>query len=501
MSIIKQSIKSSVYNYIGILLGAFFMLYLTPKFLTTQYNGLYRLLLEYAGIIATYTHFGIPLVINKYYHKIVTETEHHKGFNFFIFGLPLIGFFIIIILFVLFKESITRLIASEADYELVLQYILFMVPIFLCNSYLLIQRAYSAMLGDIIFVSFVQNVLYKIFNIVAVIVFIFTGNFKFSMWIIVISNIVGVVLVQLKIRTFTHKEISFTPSWEFIKKNRLARDFFKFFIFIVFSNLSIFFVTKIDLFFVAKYTDLSNIAFYTTASYFVLFLMVPYNSVLTISFPEIVKLYTLKEKEHLSSMIKSNGMFGLILSIYCFLIIWSNIDFIYNIIPNGELYEKGKYVFLILAIGKLIDISIGSLGQLIVASEWYNYTLLFSIITSAIGITLGYYMTSHYGIIGSALGITITILISDIFQIVLGYFKLKTLPFDRNIIKVLILSVLIFILCYTFDFIELNKYVLFILKTLFITIVFFTSTYVFKINNETTKLVQYLLIKIKMKEK
>ncbi len=500
MSIIKQSIKSSAYNYIGILLGAFFTLYLTPKFLTTQYNGLYRLLLEYAGIIATYTHFGIPLVVNKYYHKIVTETEYHKGFNFFIFGLPLIGFFIITILFVLFKETITRLISSEEDYELVLQYILFMVPIFLCNSYLLIQRAYSAMLGDIIFVSFVQNVLYKIFNIVAVIVFIFTGNFKFSMWVIVISNIIGVVLVQLKINTFAHKRISFAPSWDFIKKNHLSRDFFKFFIFIIFSNLSAFFITKIDLFFVGKYTDLSNIAFYTTASYFVLFLMVPYNSVLAISFPEVVRLYSLKEKEKLSAMIKSNAMFGLILSIYCFLMIWINIDFIYELMPNGELYAKGRYVFMILAIGRIVDISIGSLGQLIVASEWYNYTLLFSLITSVLGIVLGYYLTTSYGIIGSALAITITVFVSDIFQILLGYFKLKILPFDNNTIRILVVTIIVFLFALIFDFIKLNNYLTLVLKILFITIVFFGGIYLFNINKETNNLISRALIITKLKK-
>ena len=216
--------------------------------------------------------------------------------------------------------------------------------------------------------------------------------------------------------------------------------------------------------------------------------MVPYNSVLAISFPEIVKLYTLKEKEQLSVMIKSNGMFGLILSIYCFLIIWFNIDFIYNIIPNGELYEKGKYVFLILAIGKLIDISIGSLGQLIVASEWYNYTLLFSIVTSVVGIVLGYYMTSYYGIIGSALAITITTIVSDIFQVLLGYLRLKTTPFDNNIIKILALTSFLVLCCFIFKSINMNQYITFIIKTLFITIIFFGGIYLFNINEETNKL-------------
>ena len=143
MSIIKQSIKSSAINYVGIILGAFFTLYLTPKYLTTEYNGLYRLILEYAAIIATYTHFGIPLIINKYYHRIITESKEHKGFDFFVFGLPLIGFTIIVFLFVVFKKPITRLIASETDYNLVLHYVLFMIPIFLSESLYSNVRRYS----------------------------------------------------------------------------------------------------------------------------------------------------------------------------------------------------------------------------------------------------------------------------------------------------------------------------------------------------------------------
>jgi len=308
------------------------------------------------------------------------------------------------------------------------------------------------------------------------------------------------VLVQLKIRTIARRKISLYPSWEFLKRNYLAKDFAKFFAFIVFSNLSAFFITKIDLFFVARYTDLSNLAFYTTASYFVLFLMVPYNSVLAISFPEIVKLYTQRKKQELTPMIINNAMFGLALSLYCFLILWLNIDFIYSIIPNGELYEKGKYVFLILAIGKLVDISIGSLGQLIVASEWYHYTLYFSIINSLIGIILGYYLTSCYGIIGSAWAITLTIFISDIFQVLLGYFKLKIIPFDKNVLKILLLSTFVFVFCYILTRLVDDKYIQMVLKSIFISIVFLGGICLFKINEEVNKLTFHFLRKIGLKK-
>lgn len=499
MSIIKQSIKTSVINYIGILLGAFFTLYLTPEYLTTEYNGLYRLLLEYTAIIATYTHFGIPLVINKYYHIINREYKNNKGFDFFVFIFPLIGFCFILLFFLIFRERITQIIASKSDFDLVYQYILFMVPIFLCNGYLLIQKNYLAMLGNITFVSFIQNVMYKLFNIFAVIVFIFTKDFKLSMWLIVISNILGVIVVYFKILSLKRGNFSLKPSFDFLTENRLTRDFLKFLGFIIVSNLTTFFITKIDLFFVAKFTDLSNVAFYTTASYFVLFLMVPYNSVLSISFPEITKQYVEGDKQKLFSLIKGNAMFGFILSAYIFLLIWFNIDFIYELIPKGEVYQVGKYVFLILAIGRLIDISIGSIGQLIVASQWYYYTLYFTIFNSLIGIISGYYLTLHYGIYGSALAISITMTVSVIFQLLLGLIKFKTSPYDKNMLKMLLIIIITGLVSYAMDMLYLNKYIIFALKCIFITSMIFGGVYIFKINEEVNKIISYLVMKVKKK--
>ena len=155
---------------------------------------------------------------------------------------------------------------------------------------------------------------------------------------------------------------------------------------------------------------------------------------------------------------------------------------------------------MILSIGKITDISIGSLGHLIVASEWYNYTLLFSIVTSVVGIVLGYYLTTSYGIIGSALAITITVFISDIFQVLLGYFRLKVLPLDNNTIKIFALTIIVFLFSFIFDFLVLNRYVTLILKTLFITVLFFGGIHLLKINEEVNKLTSHFLVKIRLKK-
>jgi len=117
--------------------------------------------------------------------------------------------------------------------------------------------------------------------------------------------------------------------------------------------------------------------------------------VLNISFPKIAKSYVDGRIEELKGLITNNSMYGLVLAAYIFVIIWSNLDAIYAIIPNGELYKAGKYIFLILSLGKLVDISIGSLGQLITISKWYMLTLYSSIVMSVVSIFLGYFLTSN----------------------------------------------------------------------------------------------------------
>ena len=88
----------------------------------------------------------------------------------------------------------------------------------------------------------------------------------------------------------------------------------------------------------------------------------------------------------------------------------------------------------------------------------------------------------------------------DIFQILLGYFKLKVLPFDNNTIRILVVTIIVFLFALIFDFIKLNDYLTLVLKILFITIVFFGGIYLFNINKETNNLISRALIITKLKK-
>ena len=357
-AIIKESLKTSGVNYIGIILGALFTLYLTPKYFPTEVNGLYRLLLEYSAIAAVYFHFGMPSIINKYYHRVNYEGGNNKGFDFFVFVCPLVVISVFAVLLYFFKPTFVNLIGSDKDYQMIDNYIFFLVPLILCNVYFFILEGYSAMLGNITVINFFKNIVLKVFNILSVILYFYTRDFKFVMLLVTAGYLLSVICVYIYVLKLKKYVINLRPSLAFLKENGLLRDFVKFLLFLSLSNLSFFLLSKIDVFFVGKFTDLSNLAYYTTATYFVTLLLVPYSAVLNISFPKIAKTYVDGNMEELRILIANNSIYGLVLAAYIFVIIWSNLDTIYSLIPNGELYKAGKFIFLILSVGKLVDISI-----------------------------------------------------------------------------------------------------------------------------------------------
>jgi len=483
-SIIKESLKTSGINYVGILLGAFFTLYLTPKYFPTEYNGLLRLLLEYSAIAAIYFHFGLPTLINKYYHRVHGELAIVKGFDFLVFICPLIVLTVFSVILSLYKAEVAQLISSKKNLDIIIKYLLFLIPLVVCNAYFFVFEAYSAMLGNITFINFFKNIILKLFNIFSVLLFVYTRRFELVLIVVSIGYVLSTVIVFFYILKLKNFKIDVTPSLDFLRKNNLLKDFVKFFLFLCLSNLTFFLLSKIDIFFVGKFTDLSNLAYYSTATYFVTLLLVPYSAVLNISFPRIAKSYAVGDINTLKELIVTNSIFGFVLALYVFIVIWTNLDIVYNYIPNGELYKSGKYIFLILSVGRLIDISIGSIGQLITISKWYFYTLFGSIIISVVSIVAGYLLTKNYGIIGAASSITVCVIISVLFQLGVAKVKIGITPYTSKILIVMVIMPVIVIICYMIDSVLGLSPVMFLAKIFLTTILYFYVVYRFKVSSE-----------------
>ena len=64
--IIRQSIKSSVGYYLGVILGAVNTLFIATHFLSTDQLAVSRILLENSLIFAAFIHLGAPHISDKF---------------------------------------------------------------------------------------------------------------------------------------------------------------------------------------------------------------------------------------------------------------------------------------------------------------------------------------------------------------------------------------------------------------------------------------------------
>ena len=105
----KQSILSSIYIYIGFIIGAINILILFPKYFTTEQIGLTRILLDVALLFATLCTLGsIPITLKffPFYQSYLPKKKNDLPFLTMILGIS--GSLLLIIFLPYLKPLIIR---------------------------------------------------------------------------------------------------------------------------------------------------------------------------------------------------------------------------------------------------------------------------------------------------------------------------------------------------------------------------------------------------------
>lgn len=131
-----------------------------------------------------------------------------------------------------------------------------------------------------------------------------------------------------------------------------------------------------------------------------------------------------------------------------FLFIWINIDNIFSIIPNGEVYKAGKWVVFFMSLAKLVEVTLIFGGTLVSYSKYYYWGLYFTFFITAITIVSNNLLIPIWGMVGAAIATMLTTLLTYGVQQLLIFWKIKGNPYTFALLKqVGILAVLYGINC------------------------------------------------------
>ncbi len=477
MGIIRnQSIKNSISFYIGMAIGAINTVIVYPNVFNEnpEHFGLIQILVAYAVVVSTFTTLGIPKTFVRFF-PIVKD----KGQLYFLsLIIPLLGFFLALLTYFLFKEQIFELL--NASHLLRANFFYIILLVFFIGFYDIltsISRSFLSAATPI----FINEVFLKLYIMLVLLLHWFQYiDFSTLLKVYLLGYFLKFVILFL----VQWKNDRFIFTFSLVNLN--LKDIFSFGLFVLVGGASVMLVTRVDMMMIGSMLDLEQVAFYTVAFFIGNAIKVPGKSIGAISSPLVAK--ALEQKDYIEIMIlyTKSSINQLIIGGCLFLCIWLNIDEIFSLLPSK--FQGGKWVVFYIAIAQLFNMVTGINGTIIVNSRYYKYDLYTNLILVFTTIITNYFLILQYGINGAAMATAFSIFLFNFIRLFLIKLKMNMHPFSFKTFKTI---VLIFFIYFIIDIVPISSYAIIDIfwKSILVFILFIPSVVYFNLSEDISKVI------------
>lgn len=438
--IIKQSIRGSVWSYLGVIVGFVTTSYLYTEYLTPEVVGLFGLLMAISTLTSQLASLGMGGVTSRLFPYFRDPASKHNGFLFIASLVQLAGFLIFLLGYYAFKDTLIQ--SNVEKSPLFADYVFLIIPLtffFLIFTFL---DTYNKLLYNAVLGTFLQEFLQR-FLILSVVCLYIVGLLSFEQLIIAFVVAVCVKTVVLFFCLFFRGEIHLRPKPGFIDK-KLKKEMVNVALFSVVGGMGSMIVFNIDKIVVNQMLDLGNTGVYTIAYYFGTLVILPSRPLLKISGTLIADAWHRDDLAQIRNIYYKSCINQLIIGGFLFLGIWANIDNILIIL--GKDYLPSKWVIFFIGLGYLIDMVTGANAQVIAFSKYYRVSLLFIIILIVIVLFLLAVLIPLWGITGAAVAIAGGLFLNNLMRYIFLYKKYRLQPFNFKFVVAGLFYLLLFFL-------------------------------------------------------
>lgn len=447
----RQSIKGSIVNYVGAFIGFLTTFFILTKYLTLEEIGLTRVLLESALLVAALSQLGTTNSIIRFFPYFKNKAEKHHGFLGFSVLVPFVGASVFCTFYVLLRQPIAHFFSRES--ALFLDYFYYVIPLAVFFVYIGVFETYSSVLQRVVVPRFIREVGIRVMAIAVYLLWAFRVV-TFDQFVLLFILIYGAAAILNLMYVLALKQYSFKPDFSIVKKP-LRKNFYYYTVFLFAAALGDTVVMKIDTFMVSSMLGLGQAGIFSIAYFMAIIIEIPYRSLNAISMPIVSSHLKNKEYGKVQELYKKLSLNQLIAAGLLFVLIWVNIDSIFDIMPNGEKYVAGKYVVLFIALSRVVHSTFNFGLSILSLSKYYYYYLFFIFLLSGLTIGTNLIFIPMYGISGAALSTFISFTIYNLLIISLVHAKMKISPFSFQQLKLLLLILSIlginYLIKYKFD--------------------------------------------------
>lgn len=478
--VIRQSIRSSIIAYLGVIIGYINLLWLYPYYLSSGQIGLLRLIQSSAFILATFGQFGLPQVTIKYF----PELKQQKGFLSFILAAGTAGFMIFSIVALLFQQPLVAYFSKESALFVEYFQVTLLITLFLIQFQIL--ESYCRSNLKIVIPTAIRDIQLRLITTLLVLLYgmevISFGWMIQGLIFLYISLVISLGVYLISIKAF---RLSF--SFNFLR-NGVFRKLMRYGLYSLLGAGGTQIVLQIDSVMVSAALGLEATGVYTIAFFIGVVIEMPKRSITQITAPLISQAFQKNDMDHVLTLYRQTSINQLIIGSLLLIGIWANLSNIYQFIPNNEVYIAGMNVVLFIGLGKLTDMFFGVNGEIIVMSKYYRFNVVAVSILAVLTIGLNQLLIPTYGIEGAAIASFLAMAIFNLSKFTFVFVKFGIQPFTLSSLKFGAIAGLALLLNHFLPVME-NVFMDIALRSAIIALVIMLPTYFLKISPEVNGLI------------
>lgn len=442
MSVVaRQGLKYTIIGYVGFLIGMISAIFVFPH--DFEFYGKLRYILPAAEMLVPFVVLGISYSNVKFFHKVQADGREQNMLSLSLFAIAInfvifaCFFFIIPYLFPEFKNT-----HAWKSKEIIL-------PLTLILSFCAIFNKYTSNFKRIAVSNIFDNILPKIANLGAFIIFYFlsdyaTRNFEISQYVAFGFFFLVFIIILLGYIFYTNRlqKIKFDFRTDYFKENKFYREFFNYSFFGFLGTFGNY--LAINNIMIGEYFGMEENGIYSTLYALISLISIPQLGLFNISAPIISKTLADGDMEELDRFHKKTSLTLYFLGAVLFSCIMVGFPYLTTFIKNGTQLREYEPVIWIWGSAVLIDLATGFNGNIISLSKYYKFNIIVMLVLAActIGLNLFFINNTEFGLVGIALSTAISLITFNVIKIVFNYVKFKVSPLSIEMIFVSIICTL-----------------------------------------------------------
>lgn len=487
--IIRQSIKATIINYIGAFIGFITTIFVLTKFLKPDEIGLTKVIYEIALLLAGFSQLGTSASAMRFFPYFKDIEKQHNGFFFYLMLMPTIGVVIFVSLFILLKDPIIDFFVEKS--ALLTVYYNWIIPLIIFLVFWCVLETYANVLLRIVVPKFIREIGVRLMllGLYSLYAFHFIGlNSLITGFVLVY----GLAMLSTLIYVSRITSVSLKHNFAYLDKPLLTK-IMKYTSYLIIGAIGGNIIGQLDIFMISSQMGLNYAGIYTIATYMALIIEMPARSISAISSPLAAAALKDGDQDRANQLYKKVSLHQLIAGSTLFVMIWINIDNIFAIIPNGEVYGTGKWVVFFIAMSRLVSMTLSFGGTLVSFSRYYYWGLYFTFFLTALTIGANYLFIPIWGITGAAMATLLTCLISYLLQQWIVLKKVKGNPYSIGFVKQGLIVLFLLGCNMLLPRWIANPYFDGIYRTFIIGLLWFILTYRFRVSEEICRLVNRII--------